>query len=167
MAGGSGSGGSGSGLPRRDPPWKHCSSVKENKNGTICNYCRLLMKSGGIIWFKFHLTHVDHYNNTKKCHKVSFEVKEKTWEMLHQKIKAQANKTTNIKEISAHLCGTMGSNYTHVINEDDERDACWAIVYASKTIKMIDNNMKRFWEVSIGSRHVLMIFITFGWLHKY
>ena len=42
--------------------------------------------------------------------------------MLHQKIKAQANKTTNIKEISAHLCGTMGSNYTHVINEDDDDD---------------------------------------------
>ncbi|KAL6330663.1 hypothetical protein AAG906_003274 [Vitis piasezkii] len=33
-------------MPRRDPTWKYCSLVEGNRNGTICNFCGLLMKSG-------------------------------------------------------------------------------------------------------------------------
>ena len=39
----------GSSMLRRDPVWKYCSPIEGNKNGTICNFCGLLMKSGGIM----------------------------------------------------------------------------------------------------------------------
>ena len=41
--------------------------VEGNKNGTICNYYGLMIKSGGITRFKFHLSHTDPHSNTKKC----------------------------------------------------------------------------------------------------
>ena len=40
--------GGGSPMPGRDLAWKYCSPVEENRNVTICNFCGLLMKSGGI-----------------------------------------------------------------------------------------------------------------------
>ena len=72
---GSGSGG-GPPMPGHDPAWKYCSLVEGNRNETIYNFCGLLMKSGGITRFKFHLTHNDPHNNTKKCIRVPPEVKE-------------------------------------------------------------------------------------------
>ena len=71
----SGSGG-GSPIPGQDLAQKYCSPIEKNINGTICNLCGLLMKSGGITRFKFHLTHKDPHNNTKKCRRVLPEVKE-------------------------------------------------------------------------------------------
>ena len=47
-ASGSGGGGGGNGMFGRDLAWKYCSPVKGNQNGTIYNFCGLLMKSGGI-----------------------------------------------------------------------------------------------------------------------
>ena len=78
---GSGSRGGMSGILGQDPIWKLYSLVEGNINETICNYCRLLMGSGGITRFKFHLVHTHLHNNTKKCPRVPFEVKEKIQEM--------------------------------------------------------------------------------------
>ena len=47
-ASGSGGGGGGSGMFGRDVAWKYCSPVEGNQNVTICNFCGLLMKNGGI-----------------------------------------------------------------------------------------------------------------------
>ena len=52
-ASGSGGGGGGSGMFGRDVAWKYCSPVEGNRNETICNFCGLLMKSGGISRFKY------------------------------------------------------------------------------------------------------------------
>ena len=106
--GGGRGGGGGSGMFSWDLAWKYCSPVKGNQNGTIYNFCGLLMKSGGISWFKYHLAHRDSNNNTKKCHTVPPKMKKEIREMLHEKNKAKAKKTAHIKEIQAQICGTMG-----------------------------------------------------------
>ena len=80
-----GGGGGGSGMFSRDVAWKYCSPVEGNQNWTICNFCGLLMKSGGINQFKYHLVHGDPNNNTKKYPIVPPEVKEEIREMLHEK----------------------------------------------------------------------------------
>ena len=49
----------GSAVPGRDPAWKYCLQIEGNRNGTICNFCGLVMKSGGITRFKSHLMHKD------------------------------------------------------------------------------------------------------------
>ena len=110
----------GSTIPRLDPAWKYCSLVKDNRNGTICNFCGLLMKSGGITRFKFHLTHNDPHNNTKKCPRVPPEVKEEIQLLVHDKNKAKAKKAADIQEIRAQLRGTMGTRDTHLIDENDD-----------------------------------------------
>ena len=43
------------------------------------------MKSGSITGFKFHFTHKDPHNNTKKCPRVPLEVKEEIRSMMHDK----------------------------------------------------------------------------------
>ena len=80
------------------------------------------MKSGGITQFKFHLTHNDPHNNTKKCPRVPPEVKEEIQLLVHDKNKAKAKKTSDIQEIRAQLCGTMGTRDTHLIDKDDDDD---------------------------------------------
>ncbi|RVW93430.1 hypothetical protein CK203_035102 [Vitis vinifera] len=78
------------------------------------------------------------------------EVKEEIREMLHEKSKAKAKKTTHIEEIQAQLCDTMVARHTHVMDKDDdddkdeevymypgymdldERDAYREVVHASK-----------------------------------
>ena len=59
------------------------------------------MKSGGISRFKYHLAHRDSNNNTKKCPTVPPKVRKETREMLYEKNKAKAKKTTHIEEIHA------------------------------------------------------------------
>ena len=61
---------------RPDLDYKYCSPLEGNRNGTICNFCELVMKSGDISRFKYHLAHRDPNNNTKKCLSVPPEVKE-------------------------------------------------------------------------------------------
>ena len=101
---------SGSGTMGRDLVWKHCTLLEGNKNGTICNYYGLLIKSGGITRFKFHLSNTNPHSNTKKFHRVSPKVKEEIWELLHKKTKAKTKKVGYIKDIHAELSGTMGDN---------------------------------------------------------
>lgn len=91
----------GGGIERRDPAWKHYSPMEGNKNWTICNYCGMLIYSGGITRFKFHLAHRDLHNNTKKCLNLPPKVENDTQDMLHLKTKAKAKKTTYIEEICA------------------------------------------------------------------
>ena len=80
------------------------------------------MKSGGITRFKFHLTHNDPHNNTKKCPIVPPEVKEEIQLLVHDKNKAKTKKAADIQEIRAQLRGTMGTRDTHLIDEDDDDD---------------------------------------------
>ena len=80
-----GGGGGGNGMFSWDVAWKYCSPVERNQNWTICNFCGLLMNSGGINQFKYHLVHGDPNINTKKYPIVPPEVKEEIREMLHEK----------------------------------------------------------------------------------
>ena len=135
------------------------------------------MKSGGIIRFKFHLTHNDLHNNTKKCPRVPPKVKEKIRLMVHNKYKAKAKKVVDIQEICAQLCGTMGANDTHLIDKDDdddeyvededvymyptdmhpnERDANRSAVHASKAIEWEHQQ----YENIVGSNHKMGVFTT-------
>ena len=124
----------GSTMPGRDPTWKYCSPVEGNKNVTICNFCGLLMKSGGIARFKFHLTHNNPYNNTKKCPRVPLEVKEEIGLLVHDKNKAKAKKTVDIQDIHAQLRGIMRTRDTHLIDEDgDDKDTEDEVVYMYPT----------------------------------
>ena len=62
-------------LEGRDPVWKYCTLIEGNRNDTICNYYGMLIKSGRITRFKFHLSHTDPHSNSKKCLNVPPEVK--------------------------------------------------------------------------------------------
>ncbi|KAL6316825.1 hypothetical protein AAG906_021125 [Vitis piasezkii] len=110
----------GSAVLGRDPAWKYCLAIEGNRNGTICNFCGLVMKSGGITRFKSHLMHKDPHNNTKKCPRVPPEVKEEIRLLVHDKQKAKAKKNADIEEIRSQLRGTMGAHHTHLVDEDDD-----------------------------------------------
>ncbi|RVW64721.1 hypothetical protein CK203_066474 [Vitis vinifera] len=112
----------GSVVPGRDPAWKYCLPIEGNRNGTICNFCGLVMKSGGITRFKSHLMHKDPHNNTKKCPRVPPEVKEEIRLLVHDKQKSKAKKNVDIEEIRSQLRGTMGTHHTHLVNEDDDNE---------------------------------------------
>ncbi|RVW62897.1 hypothetical protein CK203_059779 [Vitis vinifera] len=112
----------GSALSGRDPAWKYCLPIEGNQNGTICNFCGLVMKSGGITRFKFHLMHKDPHNNTKKCLRVPPKVKEEIRFLVHDKTKAKAKKNADIEDIRVQLRGTMGTHHTHLVDEDDDED---------------------------------------------
>ena len=88
--------GSGSKSGGRDLAWKYCTPIQGNKNDTICNFCGVVIKSGGITRFKFHLSH---HSNSKKCHNVPPEVKKEMRQLLVERNKAKAKKATNIEEI--------------------------------------------------------------------
>ena len=51
--GGGGDGDGGIGMFGQDLAWKYCSPLKGNQNGTICNFCGLVMNSGGISRLKY------------------------------------------------------------------------------------------------------------------
>ena len=92
-----------SGSGGRNPEWRYCTYVEGNKNGTICNYCGLMIKSGGITCFKFHPSHMNPHSNTKKCLNVPPEVKQEMKQLLEQKSKAKSKKATYMEEIRAEL----------------------------------------------------------------
>ena len=70
-----------------------------NKNGTICNYCGLMIKSGRITRFKFHMSHSDPHSNIKKYLNVPPKVKQEMKQFLELKSKAKGKKAANIEEI--------------------------------------------------------------------
>ena len=59
----------------RDPTWKYCTRIEENKNDTICNYCGMVIKNDRITRYKFHLSHTDPHSNNKKCHNMLPKIK--------------------------------------------------------------------------------------------
>ena len=81
-----------SGSGGRDPAWRYCAPLEVHKNGTICNYCGLSIKSCGITRLKFHLSHTDPYSNTKKCPNMSSKVKQEMKQLLEHKSKSKAKK---------------------------------------------------------------------------
>ena len=62
-----------SNIEGRDLAWKYCTHMEGNRNGTVCNYCGLVIRSGGITCFKFHQSHSDPHFNTKKVPKCASE----------------------------------------------------------------------------------------------
>ena len=94
----------------RDPGWRYCTLVEGNKNGTICNYHGLMIKNGGITRFKFHLSHIDPYSNTKKCPNVLLEVKQDMKQLLEQKSKAKAKKSYGYGRNSSRITKHNGRN---------------------------------------------------------
>ena len=111
-----------SGSGGRDPAWRYCTLLDGHKNGTICNYCGLSIKSGGITRLKFHMSHTDPHSNTKKCPNVPPEVKPEMKQLLEQKSKAKAKKAVHMEEIRAELRGTMGGKHHTLIDDNDEEE---------------------------------------------
>ena len=107
-----------SGSGGRDPAWRYCAPLEGHKNGTICNYCDLSIKSGGITRLKFHLSHRNPHSNTKKCPNVSPEVKQEMKQLLEHKGKAKAKKVVDMEEIRAELRCTMGGKHHSLIDDD-------------------------------------------------
>ena len=99
-----------------DPAWRYCAPLEGHKNGTICNFCGLSIKSGGITRLKFHLSHTDPHSNTKKCPNVPPEVKQEMKQLLEHKGKAKAKKAADMKEIQAELRGTIGGKHHYLID---------------------------------------------------
>lgn len=89
-----------SGAMGQDLAWKYCTLMEGNRNDTVCNYYGLLIKSGGITWFKFHLSHIDLNSNTKMCLKSTSQseirVKRAFALKKKKKSKAKVKKAANI-----------------------------------------------------------------------
>ena len=94
---------SGSNIGDRDPALKYCIHVEGIEIVQYAIYCDLVINSGGITRFKFHLSHSDLYSNTKKCSNVPSEVKQEMRQLLDQKNKAKAKRVIDIEEILAEL----------------------------------------------------------------
>ena len=88
----------------------------------------MVIKSGKITWFKFHLSHTNLHSNSKKCPNVPPKVKKEMRHLLVERNKAKAKKAENIEEICAKLQGTMGGSNRHlvvvvvVVDDDDDDD---------------------------------------------
>ena len=95
--------GRGSNTRGRDPAWKYCTPIEANIIGTICNFCSMIIKSGGITRFKFHLSHTYPHSNSQKCPNVPPEVKKEMRQLLVERNKAKVKKAANIEEIRAEL----------------------------------------------------------------
>ena len=108
-----------SGSGDRDPAWRYCAPLEGHKNGTICNYCGLSIKSGGITRLKFHLSHTDPHSNTKKYPNVPLEVKQEMKQLLEHISKSKEKKAANMEEIRTELRGTMGGKHHSLIDDDD------------------------------------------------
>ena len=45
--------GSGSTTGGYDPAWKYCTPIEGNKNGTICNFCGMVIKVAELLGLNF------------------------------------------------------------------------------------------------------------------
>ena len=111
-----------SGSGGQDLTWRYCTSLEGNKNGTICNYCGLMIKTGRITRLKFHLSHRDSHSNTKNCPNVPSEVKQEIKQLLEQKSETKVKKPPDVEEIRAELQGTMGGRHHTIIDDDEEEE---------------------------------------------
>ena len=94
--------------------------MEGNINCTVCNYCGLVIRSGGITRFKFQLSHLDPHSNTKKCPNVPSEVKQEMRQLLDQKKKKKAKKAGYIEEICVELRYTIEGRDRHLIDDDED-----------------------------------------------
>nr|XP_011469160.1 PREDICTED: uncharacterized protein LOC105352880 [Fragaria vesca subsp. vesca] len=106
-----------SGGSRRDPAWEHGERIPGNKNGSICKYCRITMKSGGVTRLKYHLSGMDPGNNVQRCEAVPIEVKNFIRSLLMSKQKEKTKKTHVMEEVRAELRGELIDSQD---NSDDE-----------------------------------------------
>ena len=113
---------SGSNIEGRDPAWKYCTHMERNKNGIVCNYYDLVIRSGEITRFKYHLSHLDPHSNTKKCPNMPTKVKQEMRQLLDHKNKEKAKKSTDIEEIRVELQGTMRGRDRHLIDDDEDEE---------------------------------------------
>ena len=111
-----------SGSGGRDPRCRYCAPLEGHENGTICNYCGLSIKCGGITRLKFHLSHTDPHSNDKKCANVPPEVKQEMKQLLEHKSKSKAKKAVDMKEIRAELQGTMRGKHHSLIDDEEEEE---------------------------------------------
>ena len=80
----------------------------------------MVIKSGEITRFKFHLTHINPHS--KKCLNVPPKVKKEMRQLLVQRNKEKAKKPVNIEEIQVELRGTMICSHRHLVDDDDDDD---------------------------------------------
>ena len=113
---------SGSTIGGRDPSLKYCTSIEENRNGTICNFYGMVIKRCRITRFKFHLSHTNPQSNRKKCPNMPPEVKNEMRQLLVERNKTKEKKAANIEEIRAELQGTMGGSHRHLFDDGDNDD---------------------------------------------
>ena len=73
----------------------------------------MVIKSGGITRFKFHLLHTNPHSNSKKCPNVPPEMKKEMRQLLVERNKAKAKKGGG---------GTMGGSHRHIVDDDDDDD---------------------------------------------
>ena len=83
-------------------------------------YCGLMIKSGGIIRFNYHLSHMDHHSTTKNCLNVSLKVKQEIKQLLEQKNITKTKKVAIIKEIQAELHDIVGGKHQTIINDEEK-----------------------------------------------
>ena len=122
-----------SGGSRRDPAWEHGEQIPSNKNGSICKYCRLTMKSGGVTRLKYHLSGMDPGNNVPgnnvlRCESVPTEVKAYIKSLLMNKQKEKAKKAHVMEEVRAELRGEL------IGSQDDSDDE--GIVYPDENMTL-------------------------------
>ena len=82
----------------------------------------MVIKSGIITRFKFHLSQTDPHSNSKKCPNVSPEVKKEMRQLLVERNKVKAKKAANIEEIRSELRGTMCDSHRHLFYDGDDDD---------------------------------------------
>ena len=82
----------------------------------------MVIKSGGITRFKFYLSHIDPYINSKKFPNVLLEVKKEMRQLLVERNKVKAKIVANIKEIRFELRDKMGSSHRHLFDDGDDDD---------------------------------------------
>ena len=115
-----------SGGGRRDPAWKHGEQLPGNKNGSICKYCGITMRSGGVTRLKYHLSGLDPGNNVQHCPSVPVEVKQFIRSLLLSKQKDKAKKQHMMEGIRAELRGEVIGSQDDSDDEvyDDDDDIC-------------------------------------------
>ena len=103
----------------RDPAWEHALPNPDSKQGSICKYCGLVMKGGGVTRLKYHLAGVDPRHNVQRCNSVPPEVKQHITAMLDHKQHQKNKKAHQIEELRAEL---RGEGHINLSDSDDDVD---------------------------------------------
>lgn len=80
---------------KKDPAWNYAFPFEGTTKGTICKFCNVVIKSGGITRFKFHLSGLDPAKNIRVCDKVPPEVQNLVKKMDKEKIYCKISEGIN------------------------------------------------------------------------